>query len=23
MERMSWAQEEFADLDLGDKRLNR
>ncbi|MCW8183063.1 transposase DNA-binding-containing protein, partial [Verminephrobacter eiseniae] len=22
MERMSWAQEEFADLDLGDKRLN-
>ncbi|WP_265670575.1 IS4/Tn5 family transposase DNA-binding protein, partial [Verminephrobacter eiseniae] len=19
---MSWAQEEFADLDLGDKRLN-
>ncbi|WP_265669442.1 IS4/Tn5 family transposase DNA-binding protein, partial [Verminephrobacter eiseniae] len=20
---MSWAQEEFADLDLGDKRLNR
>src|SRR6218665_3080184 len=23
MERMSWGQEEFADLDLGDKRLNR
>src|SRR6218665_3915437 len=22
MERMSWAQEEVADLDLGDKRLN-